>query len=154
MRWSNCGRWMNLETLSIAADPGRAFRPERANHSKPFFQLGAEPAGARVLYTPQLIRKSEGAEQWNLFIVTHRETSIAKPDKEVQHAGGRMQDANGIEIRGNGMRHQFAVKLITQDDGILESFGKRQFVPVAVVPDLRFPKEIEASGVDHLGRAQ
>src|SRR5690348_3838594 len=81
MRWRNCGRLMNLETLSVAADSGRAFRPEHANHSEPFFKLGAEPAGARVLDTPELIRKSEGAEQWNLFIVTRRETAIAKPDK-------------------------------------------------------------------------
>jgi len=154
LRWRNCGRLMNLETLSITADPGRTFWPERANNSEPFFKFGAEPSRTRVLYTPELIRKSEGAEQWNLFIVTRRETAIAKPDKEVQHAGSRMQDPNGIEIRGNGMRHHFTVKLIAEDDDVLESFGKRQFVPVAVVPDPRFSKKIEASGMDHLGTAQ
>jgi hypothetical protein len=86
---------MNLETLAIAADPGRTFRPESANHSEPFFKLGAKPSRARILDTPELIRKSEGAEQWNLFIVTRCETAIAKPDKEVPYAGSRMQDPPG-----------------------------------------------------------
>ena len=65
-----------------------------------------------------------------------------------------MQDANGLEVHRNRVRHQLKVKLIAEDDDVFESFGQWEPMAVSVIPNLRFPKEVEPCGMDHFRHPQ
>ena len=154
MDWTDSSGPTNFHGLPVGADPSGAFWPNDRNDSQPFLQLAAKPARTRVLDTAELIRKSERAEQRNLVLRLCAKASVAKANKQVQNARGIVQHADCLKVRGNRMRHQFTVELIAEHDGVFETFGRREIVRVAVVPDLRFPKEIEPRCVDDLRGAQ
>ena len=84
--------------LAIFADTSRAVGPECADAVEPLFDHCSESSRSRVIRRPDLIGKSEIAEQRNGLFSPGSEASIGKPHKEVQNGWRCREDLHCIEV--------------------------------------------------------
>src|SRR4030095_4073214 len=96
----------------------RTFRPDDSNRSQPLRELCAEPALTRIFQRSDLTDQPEWPKDRNRFFCFCCETTVGKPDIQIECSRSGCENFYHFEVRRNRVRHDLLIELITEHDYI------------------------------------